>query len=248
MKNYSINLKNQIIDTNHIRLAEKILIDTGIASEEASVVLQAIGYTLLDVELYPEEELLAELSTSMPDMTAKKEMTLKKRKRKSNCEGVISKHMRKDEKNTVKHNKLETGGGLARNNDKMKVLVVEPMKAPYTKEIDKGLKSLQNEVGGDIQAVFPFKEEVAVICNDEGKINGLELNRALWDENGKIYDIIAGTFLVCGLTEDTFGSLPDNLINKFFAYYKLPETFIQVEGEIVAIPVEPIKKGKKSFE
>ena len=33
----------------------------------------------------------------------------------------------------------------------MNVLVVEPMKPPYEKEIDAGLKSLQHEVGGDIE-------------------------------------------------------------------------------------------------
>ena len=58
--------------------------------------------------------------------------------------------------------------------DKMKVLVVEPMQEPYIKEIDAGLKSLQKEVGGSIQAIYPFEEEAAIICNEEGKINGLE--------------------------------------------------------------------------
>lgn len=43
--------------------------------------------------------------------------------------------------------------------DKMKVLVVEPMQEPYVKEIDAGLKSLQKEVGGRIQALYPFEEE-----------------------------------------------------------------------------------------
>lgn len=129
--------------------------------------------------------------------------------------------------------------------DKMKVLVVEPMQEPYVKEIDKGLTSLQKEVDGSIQAVYPFEEEVAIVCNEEGKINGLELNRALYDEDGKIYDILAGTFLVCGLTEDNFGNLPDDLINKFSAQFKQPEMFIKIEDEIVALPVEPRKPSVK---
>lgn len=129
--------------------------------------------------------------------------------------------------------------------DKMKVLVVEPMQEPYIKEIDAGLKSLQKEVKGNIQAVYPFEEEAAIICNEEGKINGLELNRALYDENGKMYDILAGTFLVCGLTGDNFGSLPDDLINKFSEHFKQPETFIQVGRDILAIPTEPRKPSIK---
>ena len=56
---------------------------------------------------------------------------------------------------------------------RIKVLVIEPNKAPYEKEIEDGLASLQNEVGGMIQAIYPFEEEVAIICNDEGKLEGL---------------------------------------------------------------------------
>lgn len=131
--------------------------------------------------------------------------------------------------------------------DKMKVLVVEPMQEPYVKEIDSSLKSLQNEVGGNIQAVYPFEEEAAIICNDEGKMNGLELNRALYDDSGRIYDIIAGTFLICGLTGDSFGSLPDDLINKFSEQFKQPETFVKIGHEIISIPAEPIKQPNLSI-
>ena len=51
--------------------------------------------------------------------------------------------------------------------EKIKVLAVEPMQEPYVKEIDAGLKSLQKELGGRIQALYPFEEEAVVICNDE---------------------------------------------------------------------------------
>lgn len=42
------------IPENKIRNAEKILVDNGIDRDEAWVVLQAVGYALLDEELYPE--------------------------------------------------------------------------------------------------------------------------------------------------------------------------------------------------
>lgn len=35
--------------------AEQCLIDNGISRDEAQVVVQALGYILLDTELYPEE-------------------------------------------------------------------------------------------------------------------------------------------------------------------------------------------------
>lgn len=91
----------------------------------------------------------------------------------------------------------------------MRILLVEPGKRPILKEIDGSFKSMQEIVGGTIQALYPFEEPVALICNDEGKLLGLPLNRALQDEEGRIYDIVAGTFFLCGAPEgnDRFESL-----------------------------------------
>ena len=121
--------------------------------------------------------------------------------------------------------------------EKMTVLVVEPMKEPYVKEIDPGLHSLQAEVGGDIGATYPYSDPVALVCNDEGKLIGLNLNRGLRDENGEIYDIVAGTFLVVGLGEEDFASLSPELIQKYTEQFKTPERFMQINGNIVVLPV-----------
>ena len=125
--------------------------------------------------------------------------------------------------------------------EKMTVLVVEPMKEPYVKEIDPGLHALQAEVGGDIGATYPFSDPVALVCNDEGKLIGLDLNRGLRDENGEIYDIMAGTFLVVGLGEKDFTSLPPELAQKYTEHFRQPEQFISLGGQIIAVPVEPEK-------
>lgn len=68
----------------------------------------------------------------------------------------------------------------------MKVLVVEPMKECYTKEIN-GLEEMQALVGGYIQAIYPFPDKAAVVCNEEGKNLGLPFNRPLLDENDLPY-------------------------------------------------------------
>ena len=125
--------------------------------------------------------------------------------------------------------------------EKMMVLVVEPMKEPYVKEIDPGLHALQAEVGGDIGATYPFSDPVALVCNDEGKLIGLDLNRGLRDENGEIYDIMAGTFLVVGLGEEDFASLSPELAQKYTEHFRQPEQFISLGGQIIAVPVEPEK-------
>ena len=123
--------------------------------------------------------------------------------------------------------------------EKLTVLVVEPMKEPYVKEIDPGLHALQAEVGGDIAASYPFDDPVGLVLNDEGKLIGLDLNRSLRDEHGEIYDIVAGTFLVVGLGEESFASLSPDMIQKYTEQFKRPELFASINGQIVSVPVEP---------
>ena len=131
-----------------------------------------------------------------------------------------------------------TGSGNEPEHDStITVLAVEPGKEPYAKEIDSGLESLQHEVGGYIQAVYPFEEPVAIVCNEEAKLEGLPLNRALRDDDGDIYDIVAGTFMLVGLTEDSFGSLTPELMQQFTDHFKTPEQFAKLGDKIVAIPM-----------
>ena len=123
--------------------------------------------------------------------------------------------------------------------EKLTVLVVEPMKEPYVKEIDPGLHALQAEVGGDIAASYPFDDPVGLVLNDEGKLIGLDLNRSLRDEHGEIYDIVAGTFLVVGLGPESFASLSPDMIQKYTKQFKRPELFASINGQIVSVRVEP---------
>ena len=104
-------------------------------------------------------------------------------------------------------------------------------------EIGTGLRPLQKAVGGDIEVVYPYADPVGLIVNEEGKINGLPLNRALRDEDNEIYDIVAGPFLVAGLTEDSFGALTEEQISKFEALFHQPEAFVRMGHSILAIPI-----------
>ena len=123
--------------------------------------------------------------------------------------------------------------------EKLTVLVVEPMKEPYVKEIDPSLHALQAEMGGDIAASYPFDDPVGLVLNGEGKLIGLDLNRSLRDEHGEISDIVAGTFLVVGLGPESFASLPPDMIQKYTEQFKRPELFASINGQIVSVPVEP---------
>lgn len=74
------------------------------------------------------------------------------------------------------------------------VLIVKPMKMPYTRQIPDTLQAMQKIVGGDIEAVYPHDGPVALVCGSEGKSTGMQPNRFLCLENGKPYDVVCGTF------------------------------------------------------
>lgn len=94
----------------------------------------------------------------------------------------------------------------------MRVLLVEPQKVPREIEIPEGLKALQEAVGESIEATYPFEDFVALVTNGNGKFDGSQLNRALRTEDGEVYDIIAGNFLVVGLGSEDFASLSNELL------------------------------------
>ena len=96
--------------------------------------------------------------------------------------------------------------------DTMTVLVVEPMKRPYAKTIPNTLEAMQKLVGGHIEAVYPFDDPVAIVCNEEGKLLGLPPNRLLRYEDG--------TFFLAGVDEEDFKSLSPELMKKYDAMYR----------------------------
>lgn len=121
--------------------------------------------------------------------------------------------------------------------DTIRVLLVRPMKPPEVCEIQHDLRSLQDVVGGCIEAVYPYEEPVALVCNDEGKLTGLPLNRAIKDSEGQVADIIAGDFFICDASGEDFGSLSDRDIQKFSAMFRYPEKFVRTTDGIQAVPI-----------
>lgn len=108
---------------------------------------------------------------------------------------------------------------------------------PYVKQIDNALEVLQREVGGYMQVVYPWFDKVGLICDEQSKLDGKPLNRALRDESGNIYDIIAATFLIVGLGEDDFVSLSDELQEKFVNMFNTPEMFLYINGQLTVLPL-----------
>lgn len=119
----------------------------------------------------------------------------------------------------------------------MNVLVVEPGYLPYEKEIKDGadhLEQMQAIVGGLIEPIYPYHEEVAIVCNEEGLINGLPFNRSVPGGYGGVF----GTFFICGLGEEDFCSLPPDLMERFKKEFRNSEILLGFEGnEAVTLKV-----------
>lgn len=119
----------------------------------------------------------------------------------------------------------------------MNVLVVEPGYLPYEKEIlDSAdhLEQMQAIVGGLIEPIYPYHEEVAIVCNEEGLINGLPFNRSVPGGYGGVF----GTFFICGLGEEDFCSLPPELTERFKTEFRNSEILLGFDGnEAVTLKV-----------
>ena len=120
------------------------------------------------------------------------------------------------------------------------ILKIAPGHKPERVTIPHTLEAMQEVVGGLIQAIYPYDDPVALVCNEEGKLLGLDLNRAVRDpKTGTILDIIAGTFFLCGLSEDDFVSLSKEQIERYGNLFRCPEMFLQTESQLLIVQMEP---------
>lgn len=127
----------------------------------------------------------------------------------------------------------------------IRVVLVEPGKEARLADVDPSLEGLYKVIRAEmIEPVYPFEEQVCLICDEEGKLTGRELNRALrYGGEGEIYDIVAGTFIVCGCDEENFSSLTEDQQKKYLELYRWPERFFRVGDDIQAIQIKPADRG-----
>lgn len=110
--------------------------------------------------------------------------------------------------------------------NKIKVLSVELGQPPAVKEIGNDLRSLQAEVGGLIECIS-FPNGCVVVCNEEGKLNGMQPNRRLGA------DIICGPFFVCDTTRNGgFSSLSKSKIVEYSQLFSEVPVFSGEEPEL----------------
>ena len=114
----------------------------------------------------------------------------------------------------------------------MKAIIVEPDARPRIADIQSDFRSPRAIVGrnsGHIEVVYPFEDNVGIICNEEGKLLGLPLNRALRND--------LRNFIIAGLTEEDFGDLTDEQVEKYTQMFYKKEMFIRKGQRIVSFSV-----------
>ena len=119
----------------------------------------------------------------------------------------------------------------------LSVLYVKPGEYPKMIEIEDSLKMMQKLVNGPIEQLMPFDDDVAIICNDEGKITGEKPNRTIRTDNDKIVDIIFGNFFICyaPIESEKYLSLPENLAKKYKEKFKYPEDFEELSSMLSSL-------------
>lgn len=131
------------------------------------------------------------------------------------CDGIGFKSVEFDESQTQKPDNL------------MRIVYVEPHKAPYAAELAHTLKALQKAVGdGLIEAIYN-DDNTCFVCNDEAKLIGMDGNRRIGDGTS----IIAGPFFICGDTGDDFRGLTDEEVTRYTERFSEPEDISPEEVE-----------------
>ena len=117
------------------------------------------------------------------------------------------------------------------NAKELTVLMVEPGRHPKVTKIKDDLDSLQKAVsiGADYQGlieIISLGNGDCLLCNEEGKLIGLEGNRRLGD------DILVGVFYIMSENEDgELISLTEKKIKRYTELFWEPETFDRSEIE-----------------
>lgn len=114
----------------------------------------------------------------------------------------------------------------------MRVLMVEPGKHPRELELEHSLEAMYAALECDtITATYPWDDLVGLVTDDEGLFSDKQPNRYI----PELRQFIKGNFFLCGLSEDNFSDLPEDLMTKFKKRFWHPEAFVMTAGNRMAV-------------
>ena len=128
---------------------------------------------------------------------------------------------------------------------KIKVVLLEPGKLARATEIDASLAGMQKVVDGLIEPFYPFAEQVCIVCNEEGKINGMRPNRSVKDDRGVMVDFIFGPAFLCDCRGARLGSLSDEQIDRYTKMFCYPEHLVRLNRTLLGIPYHPQRERER---
>ena len=108
--------------------------------------------------------------------------------------------------------------------DLLRILYVEPGRQPFVSEVGRDLLSMQKAVLGPIETIYN-RDGTVLLCNNEGKLIGMEGNRHVGD------DVIAGPFLLVGDNGKSLRSLTNAEVDRYMERFAQPEEISQKEVE-----------------
>ena len=129
----------------------------------------------------------------------------------------------------------------------IRVVYVENDKCARVIELGTELEDMQKAVDGDIEGIFPFREEVCLVCNSMGK-RLCKPNRVLRDSVSQPYLVICGSFFICDSSGTHFDSLTEAQIQRYLKMFEYPERIGMSNGKIVAVSVKPRENTKTNRE
>lgn len=134
------------------------------------------------------------------------------------------------------------------DNENIRVLYIEPNKLPEVRIIKNELENLQHMVAYGEDALIemvelPRDNNVILVCNEEGKINGMQANRDIG------YDIIYGPFFIAADDRDSgeFKSLSDEQILKYKMRFD-KHSIIETENKLTALKLQNMKQRFEDFD
>ena len=117
--------------------------------------------------------------------------------------------------------------------NRITVLAVRPDEAPEMIELEDNLRAMQDFVGGNIEAVRPWGDDVIIVCDEEAVLKQTPPNRLILHPSGDVCCVICGPFFLClaPRNSEVFMNLPRMMADRCMPLMLAPACSMEVDHE-----------------